>query len=312
MDYRVLNTKDFGLPQNRQRIFIVGERKQDILWRAHWPTPSKTYPSVKLKDILHEQFDPKYIIDNPKWRKHIIDRLGKYCFIDNEIAATMTARQYSDWNGQFVIVKAKYRLSPEQIAKAKFYRKKTVTRLKNGYDLKVGAMKLTRDLDKQAQTVSKNASNVSRQSNLIRLGDIGKNNAQAQRIYDPEGLSCTLAGGGGGQGGKTGLYFVGYLDKNKRKKGVLPGTEHLSRSHRHRNRIYSENGLAPTLVSTESTNHILTDKIIRRLTPRECARLQGFPESFKIPVSDSQAYKQFGNAVSVPVVTAVAKSLTNG
>lgn len=45
----------------------------------------------------------------------------------------------------------------------------------------------------------------------------------------------------------------------------------------------------------------------RRLTPRECARLQGFPDSFKIPVSDTQAYKQFGNSVVVPLMESVAK-----
>lgn len=45
----------------------------------------------------------------------------------------------------------------------------------------------------------------------------------------------------------------------------------------------------------------------RRLTPRECARLQGFPDSFKIPVSDTQAYKQFGNSVVVPLMAEVAK-----
>lgn len=44
----------------------------------------------------------------------------------------------------------------------------------------------------------------------------------------------------------------------------------------------------------------------RRLTPRECARLQGYPETFVIPVSDTQAYKQFGNSVVVPLVTDVA------
>ncbi len=44
----------------------------------------------------------------------------------------------------------------------------------------------------------------------------------------------------------------------------------------------------------------------RRLTPRECARLQGFPDSFVIPVSDGQAYKQFGNSVVVPLMANVA------
>jgi DNA (cytosine-5)-methyltransferase 1 len=47
----------------------------------------------------------------------------------------------------------------------------------------------------------------------------------------------------------------------------------------------------------------------RRLTPRECARLMGFPDSFKIPVSDTQAYKQFGNSVVVPLVTIIASGL---
>ncbi|MCA3174388.1 MAG: DNA (cytosine-5-)-methyltransferase [Burkholderiales bacterium] len=45
----------------------------------------------------------------------------------------------------------------------------------------------------------------------------------------------------------------------------------------------------------------------RRLTPRECARLMGFPEDWKIPVSDTQAYRQFGNAVAVPVIAEVAR-----
>ncbi|GLB30055.1 cytosine-specific methyltransferase [Lacrimispora amygdalina] len=49
------------------------------------------------------------------------------------------------------------------------------------------------------------------------------------------------------------------------------------------------------------------DKNPRKLTPRECARLQGFPDTFKIVVSDTQAYKQFGNSVVVPLMENVAK-----
>jgi len=45
----------------------------------------------------------------------------------------------------------------------------------------------------------------------------------------------------------------------------------------------------------------------RRLTPRECARLMGFPDTFRIPVSDTQAYRQFGNSVVVPVMQEVAR-----
>lgn len=56
-------------------------------------------------------------------------------------------------------------------------------------------------------------------------------------------------------------------------------------------------------------NYVTQNGRVRRLTPRECARLQGFNDGFIIPVSDSQAYKQFGNAVTVNVSRAVAGSV---
>jgi DNA (cytosine-5)-methyltransferase 1 len=48
---------------------------------------------------------------------------------------------------------------------------------------------------------------------------------------------------------------------------------------------------------------------VRKLTPRECARLQGFPDSFTIPVSDTQAYRQFANSVPVPVIKTIAENM---
>ena len=56
-------------------------------------------------------------------------------------------------------------------------------------------------------------------------------------------------------------------------------------------------------------NYVTQKGRIRRLTPRECARLQGFSDDFVIPVSDAQAYKQFGNAVTVNVARAVAQEV---
>ncbi|MDY3671677.1 MAG: DNA cytosine methyltransferase, partial [Campylobacter sp.] len=47
----------------------------------------------------------------------------------------------------------------------------------------------------------------------------------------------------------------------------------------------------------------------RKLTPREAARLQGFSDSFKIVVSDANAYRQFGNSVAVPVIKAIAEQI---
>lgn len=48
---------------------------------------------------------------------------------------------------------------------------------------------------------------------------------------------------------------------------------------------------------------------VRKLTPREWARLQGFPDSYNLVLSDTQLYKQFGNSVTVPVIAEIAKKL---
>lgn len=73
------------------------------------------------------------------------------------------------------------------------------------------------------------------------------------------------------------------------------------------------NGISRTLSARyyKDGSEILIDRgenlIPRKLTPRECARLQGFPDDFKIVVSDTQSYKQFGNSVVVPLMSAIAE-----
>ena len=66
------------------------------------------------------------------------------------------------------------------------------------------------------------------------------------------------------------------------------------------------NSISITLTSSDS-NHlgVVQNNRPRRITPRECARLQGFPDSFIVNPTDAFAYKQFGNSVSVPVIEAV-------
>ena len=66
----------------------------------------------------------------------------------------------------------------------------------------------------------------------------------------------------------------------------------------------------PTISSSGfERNNLLKAERIRKLTPRECLRLQGFPESFKIVVSDTQAYKQAGNAMSINVVKMILERI---
>jgi DNA (cytosine-5)-methyltransferase 1 len=114
------------------------------------------------------------------------------------------------------------------------------------------------------------------------------------------------------------------LENNVDEKYTLKdGTWNALQKHRAKHKAkgngfgYSKadpNGITKTLSARyyKDGAEILIDqgkKNPRRLTPNECKRLMGFPEKFKVPVSDNQAYRQFGNAVVVPVVKTIAKEI---
>ena len=111
----------------------------------------------------------------------------------------------------------------------------------------------------------------------------------------------------------SGLLFVGYRNKGIWKTGVRPNTEHLSRVHRQPNRIYSVDGVHPTIPSQETSGrffiYIPEQDMVRKLTLKECYRLMGFPEDFKSYPSAGESYKQIGNSVCVPVVEAIAQEI---
>ena len=114
----------------------------------------------------------------------------------------------------------------------------------------------------------------------------------------------------------SGLLFVGYRNKGTWKTGVRPNTEHLSRVHRQPNRIYSVDGVHPTIPSQETSGRFFIyfpeTKTVRKLTLKECYRLMGFPEDFKVHPRVGESYKQIGNSVCVPVVEAIAKEILIG
>lgn len=98
-------------------------------------------------------------------------------------------------------------------------------------------------------------------------------------------------------------YLQNYAEKHKAKgNGFGYGIADLDGISRTLSARYYKDGSEILIPQGESKNP-------RKLTPRECARLQGFPESFKIVVSDTQAYKQFGNSVVVPLVQRVAEKV---
>ncbi len=113
------------------------------------------------------------------------------------------------------------------------------------------------------------------------------------------------------QNENSGLIFAGYLNHSLRKKGVLQGTECLSRSHHMPDRIYSSKGAHPTISSQETSGryYILTSHGVRKLTMDECRKLMGFPDFFIFPCSKSTEYRQLGNSVAVPMMHAAAEEI---
>lgn len=101
---------------------------------------------------------------------------------------------------------------------------------------------------------------------------------------------------------KLWTYLIDYAAKHKAKgNGFGYGLTDIDGISRTLSARYYKDG-SEILIPQKNMNP-------RRLTPRECARLQGFPDKFIIPVSDNQAYRQFGNSVVVPLISAVAKQI---
>lgn len=118
----------------------------------------------------------------------------------------------------------------------------------------------------------------------VRIGDIGST-AQAHRVYSCDGKSVTINAGGGGQGGKTGLYFCPVTGNTK----ITPIYEVKNGFIEYNDNLYPIK-LADGLY------------MIRKLTVTECCRLQTLPDDYCRAVSNTQAYKGLGNGWTAEVI----------
>lgn len=129
------------------------------------------------------------------------------------------------------------------------------------------------------------------------------------RFQFPEGwptgprttLSAIMQKGVGSEFQASKAALVGYLRK-LRERGPNRGGRFLPALH-------TPDEIGNTLVTDGDRILIFDGTVIRRLTPREWARIQGFPDSFKLPGAKTQAYRQIGNSVPVPVVAAIAETM---
>jgi len=165
------------------------------------------------------------------------------------------------------------------------------------------------------------------------LKELTRNKSQGMRLYSPEGTSTTLAGRAGGWGAKTGLYAIkrGRSTGPWKKTNIAPTVRNgdkadvravltPNRLKKRQNGRRFKDAEEPSFTLTGQDIHGIADGIrIRRLTPTECERLQGFPDGWTkegidkdgktVAISDTQRYKVLGNAVTTNVIATIGKRL---
>lgn len=322
----ILNSKDFGVPQNRERIYIRGILKE----YGDLPDISLTAADLLMgTDVNHDVRMQREIINRKiKARVHQVDiknlqrtlRAAKKqsAYTIKEIADKIDvpatqAEHYFKTDGSFAIP------TPTIWSKLKDVLDITTDEFDKSlieFEIKDQSKKAYKDTG-ISPTITANGDVLIQQTEMQRLNS---KTSQGMRLLDPNGLSCTQAAVGGGWGAKGGLYKVDKPLKiaTATKKGydeVYPGDgvrlDHPG-SATGRGRTQSKG--VGTLTCSSNWGAVDYNFRVRRLMPIEVERLQSFPDNWTQygkdgeEISDSQRYKCMGNAFTVNVIKYILNS----
>ena len=250
---QILNTKDYGIPQNRERIFIVGFK--------HWRTfnfPIKLPLLNRLKDILEQNVNDKY-------------------YLSEKMIKTIFEPSKGDWNSGKMTIDT-------DIAKCVNARVFKMGRADTDNYISVHSL-----YPRSSKTGKCGTGHLSKQDGTTYCLDTGNN--QAIEVIETNNKR---------------------VNKNYEKhKDQLENGDFMDSYNQ---TIHKD--ITPTITSrvqASNCSHIYNDKKIRRLTPLECWRLQGFSdeEFYKAQKvnSDTQLYKQAGNSITVNVMVEILKKI---
>ena len=243
VEWQVLNSKNFGVPQNRERVFIVGHLRGS--------SGRQVFPIIRENEKSDNQQSKIEIIGNTKNPNGTGRGTGSIVYNSNGLVGTLLARDYKE---------------PKQIAIP---------------------------------------------NEIKKFGVLQPNFNQSGVVYDTDGIAPTIRSYQGGN--LEPKIRVKEATKQGYSEAEVGDSINLSHPNSKTRRGRVGKQIANTLLTGESQGVVEPDFRIRKLTPRECWRLQGFPDwSFDKAQevnSNSQLYKQAGNSVTVNVIAAIAREL---
>lgn len=291
--YKVLNAKDYSIPQNRERVFIIGFKN----FRA-FNFPEKQELKLRLKDLLEDDVKEKYYLSDKQFNS-LMGGIQK-SKVNPSIAASLQTPgnaagnyrgmnmikeerktdSFSRTNGiekeiniSYSLDASNYRgINRNQIQNAVIEPKAlTTARTEKGKKIRSKNMKKGKDYNSFSETKL-----VPRNDNLMGSLYANPNPVKDYLLQEP----------------------VPVLTPDRLKK-------------RQNGRRFKNPGETRFTLNTQDKHGILYKNKIRRLTALECARLMGFADSFIFPVSDTQKYRQCGNSIVVNVLMEIFKEMYN-
>lgn len=280
VEWQVLNSKNFGVPQNRERVFIIGHLRGQRT-RNVFPISEESEQS----DCQQSKIE---IVGNTKNPNGTSQGTGSVVYDSNGLIGTLCARDYKEPKQVAIPV-----LTPDRAEKRQ-----------NGRRFKT-------DGEPMFTLAAQDRHGVVVGNEIKRFGTIEPNFNQSGVVYETDGIAPTIrAYQGGGLEPKIRVKEATSKGYAEAEVGDSVNLSHPNSKTR-RGRVGKQ--VANTLLTGESQGVIEPDFRIRKLTPRECWRLQGFPDwafdKAQEVNSNSQLYKQAGNSVTVNVIAAIAKEL---
>lgn len=274
--YKVLNTKDYGIPQSRSRVWFVGFRKDIDKGNFKFPEPVEL--KIFIKDILEQDVEEKYFLSEKQINK-IKEYLGKKNKINEEVincVGTCFVRSGSSSEELESFSRTNKALMIGNLSRYKMKSERTIEFKEDGVCLGLTGNCGVGIIDIYEINGGENSDK--NRPSYIQIDE--GNHSQQDRIYNPNNCCPTIV---------QNIPKILDIYNNNLKEDVCP-----------------------TLTEPHHNNlRILFQYRLRKLTPKECFRLQGFlnDEIDISNLSDTQCYKLAGNGQSVNVVMKIFKEM---